>query len=375
MSSVLCTFCNHTNVAGAKFCNECGCPLRVKLCKRCNAVNDVDVENCRACGADVMDAAPQLGEPVPTFLLGGDQGQSSFNQAEPSFEFVSSLASTGAASEAGTRNEAGTASEARSGLHVVQPTNEGVEFQNARAPENSAASPPLDSSRRESPPRTPDPAPPERGLASNARVSGRRDHHSHEVHRTQGPWRAIATMLVLLATFGVAFYGYDKFGHIPGPTQAASRTSLGTTTPSAAMPVNQEQPATPITPIDGPVTPITPIEGTGASDKSAPDGPPDTRETSAATTQRSDAPVAASTGIGTDAVTGSSLAGSGSVKSAAQRTSRASQGNNPGTARRTRPLPSPMPPVQSPAPPQPLTPSTPCTDNVAALGLCSKDGT
>lgn len=364
MSPVLCTSCNHINVAGAKFCNACGCRLRVKICERCKTVNDVDVKNCRSCGADVIDGAAQPGEPVPTFLLGEDQAQPSFNQPEPSFEFVSSLASTSTASEAGTRNEAGTTREGRSGLHVVQPANDGPEFENAIVPEDSASSRPITAFRRGPPPPTLNPEPTQHGLASDERANGKRDEHSHIVRGTQGRRRAVATMLVLVATFGVAFYGYGKLGHMLAPTQASSRTSSDTTTTSAPMPVSQESS----------VTPITPIEGTRASDTFAPDGMPNTSETSTGTTQLSGAPVAASADIETNAVTGASVAGSGSVQSAAQRTSRASEGNKPGTLRRTRPSPL-SPPLESSEPPQPLTPPAPCTDNVAALGLCSKDGT
>jgi hypothetical protein len=47
----LCPFCDHTNPAGAKFCNDCGSPLHLKPCKRCDTINDADARYCYECGA------------------------------------------------------------------------------------------------------------------------------------------------------------------------------------------------------------------------------------------------------------------------------------------------------------------------------------
>ena len=59
-----CLFCNHANPAGAKFCNDCGSPLHLKLCNECEAINDRIAKNCYQCGTEfpVLSTAP---EPVP----------------------------------------------------------------------------------------------------------------------------------------------------------------------------------------------------------------------------------------------------------------------------------------------------------------------
>ena len=60
-----CSFCDHANPAGAKYCNECGSPLHLMLCK-CGAVNNVTDARCHGCGADV--SGPHT--PAPSIPLG-----------------------------------------------------------------------------------------------------------------------------------------------------------------------------------------------------------------------------------------------------------------------------------------------------------------
>ena len=55
MSSACCSFCRHANPIGAKFCNACGCILRLKPCEQCDAINDLNAPNCHQCGADLFD--------------------------------------------------------------------------------------------------------------------------------------------------------------------------------------------------------------------------------------------------------------------------------------------------------------------------------
>ena len=57
MPAALCAFCNHTNVAGSKFCSECGAALRLTLCPECEAVNDRTRTHCYKCGADLYASA------------------------------------------------------------------------------------------------------------------------------------------------------------------------------------------------------------------------------------------------------------------------------------------------------------------------------
>ena len=51
MASLTCSFCNHANPAGARFCNECGSGLGLRPCARCDAINDVGASYCHQCGA------------------------------------------------------------------------------------------------------------------------------------------------------------------------------------------------------------------------------------------------------------------------------------------------------------------------------------
>ena len=58
MSSFRCSFCQHVNPAGAKFCNECGSVLRLKPCEHCDAINDGAALQCHQCGAEFSEASP-----------------------------------------------------------------------------------------------------------------------------------------------------------------------------------------------------------------------------------------------------------------------------------------------------------------------------
>ena len=65
MSSVCCP-CQHTNPADAKFCNQCGQPLRQKPCAQCDAINYVGARNCEHCGADFNEAKIATFESAPS---------------------------------------------------------------------------------------------------------------------------------------------------------------------------------------------------------------------------------------------------------------------------------------------------------------------
>ena len=52
MFSSRCVFCGHGNPAGAKYCNDCAAPLKLKLCDECASVNDRSAQSCEKCGAD-----------------------------------------------------------------------------------------------------------------------------------------------------------------------------------------------------------------------------------------------------------------------------------------------------------------------------------
>jgi hypothetical protein len=58
MSSFGCSFCQHFNPIDAKYCNECGSTLRLRPCEQCDAVNDLDAANCYQCGRRFHQPGP-----------------------------------------------------------------------------------------------------------------------------------------------------------------------------------------------------------------------------------------------------------------------------------------------------------------------------
>ena len=55
---VVCSNCGAVNVAGSKFCSECGSPVSTgKFCYACGARNAADAKFCNACGANLQTAA------------------------------------------------------------------------------------------------------------------------------------------------------------------------------------------------------------------------------------------------------------------------------------------------------------------------------
>jgi len=64
----LCSFCDHRNGAGARFCTDCGSPLDLKGCDQCDAVNSQAATSCYKCGAQfpALFTPPCLTPPLPT---------------------------------------------------------------------------------------------------------------------------------------------------------------------------------------------------------------------------------------------------------------------------------------------------------------------
>lgn len=52
MLPLLCPFCDAANPADAKFCNACGSPLHLKPCKKCGAVTEAAATRCGVCGSE-----------------------------------------------------------------------------------------------------------------------------------------------------------------------------------------------------------------------------------------------------------------------------------------------------------------------------------
>jgi hypothetical protein len=58
MSLTQCPFCDHSNLADAKFCGECGGALHLAPCFRCGAVNQVTASSCYQCHHALSDRVP-----------------------------------------------------------------------------------------------------------------------------------------------------------------------------------------------------------------------------------------------------------------------------------------------------------------------------
>jgi ribosomal protein L40E len=68
MANINCSFCDHANPVGAKFCNECGAGLGLRPCTQCEAINDVTATYCHHCGT-------LLGAPAATAVAGAAQAE------------------------------------------------------------------------------------------------------------------------------------------------------------------------------------------------------------------------------------------------------------------------------------------------------------
>jgi hypothetical protein len=97
MPPLSCSFCDHANPAGAKYCNDCGSPLHLMLCK-CGAVNNVTDARCYRCGTSVSGPrAPAQSIPLEAQLREDEEQLRGFErQLEEPEEHASNLESRSA---------------------------------------------------------------------------------------------------------------------------------------------------------------------------------------------------------------------------------------------------------------------------------------
>ena len=76
MATNNCSFCDHANPIGAKFCNECGAGLGLRPCAQCEAINDISATYCHHCGA-------LLGAPAATAVAGAAQAEGTAAEKTP----------------------------------------------------------------------------------------------------------------------------------------------------------------------------------------------------------------------------------------------------------------------------------------------------
>jgi len=66
----LCQFCGHANPDGARFCNSCGAPVNLKVnlrpCPQCEAPNNMMATHCQKCGAALDERGPSPVNPAHT---------------------------------------------------------------------------------------------------------------------------------------------------------------------------------------------------------------------------------------------------------------------------------------------------------------------
>ncbi len=83
-----CLFCDHTNPADAKYCNECGSPLHLQLCKQCDAINDAAAKICHKCGTAIATPVitPDLAAltPVAESIAAVTSGYAGLEREHPS---------------------------------------------------------------------------------------------------------------------------------------------------------------------------------------------------------------------------------------------------------------------------------------------------
>ena len=81
-----CPFCERVNPSDAKFCNACGAPLHLMPCPQCGAVNDATATTCHQCAAPLPGAGKSASSPSspgsqPT-RTGAAAGPNSLPEAE-----------------------------------------------------------------------------------------------------------------------------------------------------------------------------------------------------------------------------------------------------------------------------------------------------
>jgi Double zinc ribbon len=64
-SRLICPICGHVNPADSRFCNACGAPLYLAPCSRCGAMNDRAAAQCHECGTPLTNRWAD-GAPLPS---------------------------------------------------------------------------------------------------------------------------------------------------------------------------------------------------------------------------------------------------------------------------------------------------------------------
>ena len=130
MVPLQCLVCDHVNPAGAKFCNDCGSPLHVKQCSRCETVNDQAAKNCSKCGTEFPVPSPRSEAPPISSAQAVAPASSAIDEGLPfRLDFhlngfpkpAPSAANVTAAAPAPVASEAATATVSSPALQLARP--------------------------------------------------------------------------------------------------------------------------------------------------------------------------------------------------------------------------------------------------------------
>lgn len=397
----VCPICEHRNPSGSRFCNECGSPLHLRFCPTCGAADDVLATVCHACGALLPEVLPRP-KPVKEPATPPDKGFAtraanepapSADKAAPQPSIIERLAaerlsgvgptaptivravdtqSAGAPTPAARepQKDQATIAEASSATvpeNSIEPAEEAVGGDplrpetrpdpgpdtDDRLPKPSPAiigameiervprlaeAPTFAPSLYDAPATTDMPPPIRLPMVSAAPPPARRP-------RVRGP--ALAVIAALVAVAAVAALMINARRSAP---QAPSTVQQPTDAPATAAGSVQAAPA-PVEQVSTPI-PIT-IRRPSADGDGTPAAAP------SGDVPAAEAPPAAAQPARAAATSGPASASSGAA-APARRVAAPATGAaaSPATAAAAAPVPEP-------------TPVSPCTDAVAALGLCS----
>ena len=352
MASLTCSFCNHANPAGARFCNECGSGLGLRPCPRCDAINDVGASYCHQCGA-------LLNERVATSVGGTAQSSRAADAVSESsvVRALGEVAPEAANPRAASPPSVKELSSAAERLDAFwRDSMQAVEVARTMKPDaaDSPAARPV-----EVLPLRVDGESPVIDVASRYRRDGR------------GSARAALAFVVLAVVAAAAYYSYEQ--STPRRSAPATSAPIVVSPPAQSAPATQ-QPAPTVTeasPTQSPVAAPAATESVVASQPSPTPAAqqPDTRAAVPAVPEAV-------------AVTSPAAV---AKPPAARRPTGSTRAATPGASTRkdsSAPMPAggnaqrmPLPPTLSPAAAAPATPPLSggsCTDSVAALGLCSR---
>jgi hypothetical protein len=355
-----CPICEHVNPAESRFCNACGAPLHLAPCPRCGTINGLGAQDCYKCGAALMVRSADAlaaGTPLAETIGGsGSVAPAATRESEPVAHQSSRtdtpdrLAETVANPQDMLRELQRMMATPVSGVGVTVSEKVGLGSQAGGAKPNNAVDP-LGNAVRPRP-------------GSAVTTARARPAVSRTVPRRQS-FRALVGMMVLAALAVVGYYAYRQHlavdaAQVPAATgETTARTGPvggGSIVGSEADPVRRV-PIASTSPVD---TPPAAIREDSAVAGDARRGGSDMKDATPGNgTGSAKLPSAAAT-RGTE---NPQRAGRGSERSpeaAAAAAVLIPRAPTPGAGTRIEPPPPRL---------------GPCTETVAALGLCALEPT